>query len=54
LIFNKRCGAFLFVNLLHRNGRLIRKNGVPVINDTGLAALTLPVAESDPKQKEIL
>jgi hypothetical protein len=25
-----------------------------MINDTGLAALTLLVAESDPKQKEIL
>lgn len=51
---NKRSGAFLFVDFLHRNGRLIRGNGVPVINDTGLAALTLLVAESDPKQKETL
>jgi len=51
---NKRCGAFLFVDFLHRNGRLIRQNGVPVINDTGLAALTLLVAESDPKQKETM
>ena len=51
---NKRSGAFLFVDFLHRNGRLIRENGVPVINDTGLAALTLLVAESDPKQKETL
>jgi len=51
---NKRSGAFLFVDFLHRNGRLIRANGVPVINDTGLAALTLLVAESDPKQKETL
>jgi len=25
-----------------------------VVNDTGLAALTLLVAESDPKQKDIL
>ena len=51
---NKRSGAFLFVDFLHRNSRLIRENGVPVINDTGLAALTLLVAESDPKQKETL
>jgi prophage maintenance system killer protein len=51
---NKRSGAFLFVDFLHRNGRLIKQNGVPVINDTGLAALTLLVAESDPKQKETL
>ncbi len=51
---NKRSGAFLFVDFLHRNGRLLDKNGHPVINDTGLAALTLLVAESDPKQKDIL
>lgn len=51
---NKRGGAFLFVDFLHRNGRLLDHNGYPVINDTGLAALTLLVAESDPKQKETL
>lgn len=51
---NKRSGAFLFVDFLHRNGRLLDTKGNPVINDTGLAALTLLVAESDPKQKEVL
>lgn len=51
---NKRSGAFLFVDFLHRNGRLLDVSGNPVINDTGLAALTLLVAESDPKQKEVL
>lgn len=51
---NKRSGAFLFVDFLHRNGRLLNDDGIPVINDTGLAALTLLVAESDPKQKETL
>lgn len=51
---NKRSGAFLFVDFLHRNGRLFGKTGEPVINDTGLAALTLLVAESDPKQKDTL
>lgn len=51
---NKRSGAFLFVDFLHRNGRLLSDDGYPVINDTGLAALTLLVAESDPKQKETL
>ncbi|MBT5544819.1 MAG: virulence protein RhuM/Fic/DOC family protein [Desulfobacula sp.] len=49
---NKRSGAFLFVDFLHRNGCLLSENGIPVINDTGLAALTLLVAESDPKQKK--
>jgi len=51
---NKRSGAFLFIDFLHRNHRLIRQNGRPVINDTGLAALTLLVAESDPNQKDTL
>jgi prophage maintenance system killer protein len=51
---NKRSGAFLFVDFLHRNGRLLRDDGQPIINDAGLAALTLLVAESDPKQKEVL
>ncbi|OQY56505.1 MAG: hypothetical protein DRR08_05085 [Candidatus Parabeggiatoa sp. nov. 2] len=51
---NKRSGAFLFVDFLHRNGRLMNARGETIINDTGLAALTLLVAESDPKQKDIL
>ena len=51
---NKRSGAFLFVDFLHRNGRLFNQNGEPVINDIGLSALTLLVAESDPKHKETL
>ncbi|SSC09332.1 virulence protein RhuM/Fic/DOC family protein [bacterium endosymbiont of Bathymodiolus sp. 5 South] len=51
---NKRSGAFLFVDFLHRNRRLLNAENEPVINDTGLAALTLLVAESDPKQKETL
>ena len=51
---NKRSGAFLFVDFLHRNGRLINSKSETIINDTGLAALTLLVAESDPKQKDIL
>lgn len=51
---NKRSGAWLFVDFLHRNGRLLNDSGEAVINDTGLAALTLLVAESDPKQKDTL
>ena len=51
---NKRSGAFLFVDFLHRNQRLFNQNNIPIINDTGLAALTLLVAESNPKQKETL
>jgi prophage maintenance system killer protein len=51
---NKRSGAFLFVDFLHRNGRLMNAQGHPVINDIGLAALALLVAESDPAHKEVL
>jgi len=51
---NKRSGAFLFVDFLHRNGRLLDNAGQPVINDIGLAALALLVAESAPAQKNTL
>jgi prophage maintenance system killer protein len=50
---NKRTGAFLFVDFLARNGRLIRA-GEPVINDVGLAALALLVAESNAKNKDVM
>lgn len=51
---NKRSAAFLFVDFLHRNARLLMASGEPVINDVGLAALTLLVAESDPANKETM
>ena len=51
---NKRSAAFLFVDFLHRNGRLFGQDGQAVINDVGLAALTLLVAESDPANKETM
>ena len=50
---NKRTGAFLFVDFLNRNNSLMR-DGQPVINDIGLAALALLVAESAPTQKDTL
>ena len=51
---NKRSGAFLFVDFLHRNGRLLDETSRPVVNDAGLAALTLLVAESSANQKDTL
>lgn len=51
---NKRSAAFLFVDFLNRNNRLLNDVYEPVINDTGLAAITLLVAESDPKEKDII
>lgn len=50
---NKRSGAFLFVDFLARNGRLIH-NDEPVINDVGLAALALLIAESSPNDKDMM
>lgn len=51
---NKRSGAFLFVDFLNRNGRLLDPTGHPVINDIGLAALALLVAESNPSHKDTM
>lgn len=51
---NKRTAAFLFVDFLNQNQRLFNDQYQPVINDTGLAAITLLVAESNPKEKDML
>jgi DNA ligase (NAD+) len=47
---NKRIGSFLFLLFLRENN-LLDQSG---INDNGLVALALLIAESDPKQKELL
>ena len=51
---NKRIGAYLFILFLHKNGILHKPDGTPKINDNALASVALLVAQSDPKQKEIL
>ena len=51
---NKRTAAFLFIHFLARNDRLLDSAGRPLIDDIGLTALTLLVAESDPRQKDRL
>lgn len=51
---NKRIGALLFAGFLHTNGRLFLLDGTPIVNDVGLAALCLLVAESAPSDKEVL
>ncbi|MGQ0621381.1 MAG: RhuM family protein [Panacagrimonas sp.] len=52
---NKRSGAYLFVDFLHRNGRLLdTRTGQPLINDLGLAALALLVAESPAQHKDTM
>ena len=42
------------MGFLNRNQSIAERRREPVINDAGLAALTLLVAESDPKQKKSL
>ena len=42
------------MDFLYRNDRLINAEGESIINDVGLAALTLLVAESDPSAKETM
>lgn len=51
---NKRTGAFLFVYFLHKTNHLFRKNGEIKINDNALVTLALLIAESNPKDKELL
>lgn len=51
---NKRVGSFLFVYFLDRTNSLYRKIGERKINDNALTALALLVAQSDPKEKEIM
>lgn len=51
---NKRIGSFLFVYFLDRNDSLYRSTGERKINDNALTALALLIAESDPRDKEIL
>ena len=51
---NKRIASFLFVYYLNKIGYLNRNNGERKINDNGLTALALLIAESDPKEKGIM
>ena len=49
---NKRIASFLFVYFLDKNNYLYRNSGEKKINDNALTALSLLIAESDPKEKE--
>lgn len=51
---NKRIGSFIFVSFLHENDILHRVNGEKKINDNTLVALALLIAESDPKEKDVM
>ena len=49
----KRIAASLFLEFLNRNNALFR-DGHKVISDGALVAITLMIAESDPKEKDIM
>lgn len=51
---NKRAGALLFIEYLHRNSALLNTLGVPRISNSALTALTLLVAESRPERKDFV
>ena len=51
---NKRVASILFAYFLEKTDILYKDNGERKINDSGLVALTLLIAESNPKDKELL
>lgn len=51
---NKRIAAALFVCFIEKNGILYRKDGSRIIDDNALVALTIMIACSNPKEKDIL
>lgn len=50
---NKRIAATLFIYFLQFY-EILYKNGAQVIDNNTLTALTLLIAESNPKEKEVL
>jgi len=51
---NKRIGSFLFIYFLHKHDYLYKKTGEKKINDNAMTALALLIAESNPKEKELM
>ena len=51
---NKRIGAFLFVWFLEKNKHRFKKSAEVKINDNGLTALALLVAQSNPAEKDLM
>lgn len=51
---NKRIGTLLFLEYLKRNELLLQVDGQPRLADNAMVALALLVAESDPKQKDLM
>ncbi|MGN6801221.1 MAG: RhuM family protein [Ginsengibacter sp.] len=51
---NKRIGSFLFIWFLEKNQHRFKRSGEVKINDNGLTALALLIAQSNPKDKDLM
>jgi prophage maintenance system killer protein len=51
---NKRIAAFLFLWFLEKNGILYKSNGLRLIENNTLVALTLMIAESRTEEKDVM
>ena len=51
---NKRSAAVLFIEFLSRNNLLFSADGTPLVSNNALAAMTLIVAMSNPKEKDLM
>ena len=51
---NKRIAAFLFLWFLEKNGILYKQNGLRLIENNALVALTLMIAESRTEEKDVM
>lgn len=51
---NKRSGSLLFLHFLAENNLLFRESGERTVNDNTIVALALLIAQSHPKDKELL
>jgi prophage maintenance system killer protein len=51
---NKRIAAFLFLWFLEKNGILYKPNGLRLIENNTLVALTLMIAESRTEEKDVM
>ncbi len=51
---NKRIGAFMFIWFLEKNKHALKANGELKINDNALTALALLIANSNPREKDLM
>lgn len=50
----KKIGATLFLEFLNKNNVLFNEDGAKIISESDLVSITLMIAQSEPKEKEIM